>query len=163
VRAAGGAPAPRRTAPRRLAPGAALRSAAHAAPGPRSHRAGGGSGERHAQGPLASRAAPAAAASLRAGRARCARARRARPHCTCRILPTPPPAPPPGAPPRSYPTLATLLLAGGLVASAGFLLYEAGATRHTRKVSQEVVLGGAASVMLGLGTLFLLLWTGVYV
>jgi hypothetical protein len=73
------------------------------------------------------------------------------------------PHPPRNLLPRRYPTLATVLLSGGLVASAGFLLYEAGATRHTRKVSQELALGGAASVLLGLGTLFLLLWTGVYV
>ncbi|GBF99496.1 hypothetical protein Rsub_12274 [Raphidocelis subcapitata] len=62
-----------------------------------------------------------------------------------------------------YPPLATVLLAGGLCAAAGFFLYEAGANRLTRKASQELLLGGSASVMLGLGTLFLLLWTGVWV
>jgi hypothetical protein len=66
-------------------------------------------------------------------------------------------------PNHSYPTLATTLLAGGLASAAGFFLYEASSTRATRRVTQELALGGAASVLLGLGTLFLLLWTGVYV
>jgi hypothetical protein len=70
------------------------------------------------------------------------------------------PRPPPL---RRYPTLATVLLASGLAASAGFFLYEASSNRHTRKPAQELALGGAASVLLGLGVLFLLLWTGVYV
>ena len=62
-----------------------------------------------------------------------------------------------------YPTLATLLLSGGAVATASFFLYLASTTRHSRQASQELLRGGAASVLLGLGTLFLLLWTGVYV
>jgi hypothetical protein len=72
-------------------------------------------------------------------------------------------SPPHPSTPNRYPTLATVLLGGGLCASAGFFLYEASVTRHTRKVSQELLLGGSASVLLGLGVLFLLLWTGVYV
>jgi ABC-type Mn2+/Zn2+ transport system permease subunit len=56
-----------------------------------------------------------------------------------------------------------VLLGAGLFASAGFFLYEASTNRHTRKASQELLLGIQASVLLGLGVLFLLLWTGVYV
>ena len=64
---------------------------------------------------------------------------------------------------NSYPLLATALLTTGLCAAAGFFLYEAASSRLTRKASRELALGGTASVCLGLGTLFLLLWTGVYV
>ena len=62
-----------------------------------------------------------------------------------------------------YPRLATLLLTAGAVSTASFFLYQVTTTRYSRKISQEMVLGGAASVTLGLGTLFLLLWCGVYV
>eukprot|EP00891_Asterochloris_glomerata_P000232 jgi/Astpho2/232/Aster-x0906 len=41
--------------------------------------------------------------------------------------------------------------------------YEVTKTRHTRKLSEEALLGGISSISLGLGTLFLLLWTGVYI
>lgn len=80
-----------------------------------------------------------------------------------RTLTPHPPTPPAPWRRNRYPTAATLLLGAGLTAAAGFFLYEASANRHTRKASQELALGGAASVLLGLGTLFLLLWTGVYV
>lgn len=62
-----------------------------------------------------------------------------------------------------YPLLATVLLTAGIVASAAFFLYQVTTTRYNRKIYQEAVLGAAASVTLGLGTLFLLLWVGVYV
>lgn len=62
-----------------------------------------------------------------------------------------------------YPTLATVLLAVGIIASALFCLYQVTTTRHSRKLQHEALLGLAASVSLGLGSLFLLLWTGVYV
>lgn len=63
----------------------------------------------------------------------------------------------------AYPLLATVLLTGGLCSTAAFFLYEVTTTRYSRKVAHEAVLGGAASVSLGLGTLFLLLWCGVFV
>lgn len=62
-----------------------------------------------------------------------------------------------------YPLLATVLLTVGVLASAFFFLYQVTTTRYSRKLTQEALLGGAASVALGLGTLFLLLWVGVYV
>lgn len=62
-----------------------------------------------------------------------------------------------------YPLLATLLLTAGIASTAAFFLYEVTTTRYSRKVLQEAALGGAASVALGLGSLFLLLWVGVYV
>lgn len=69
----------------------------------------------------------------------------------------------PPVPQGLYPLLATVLLSAGLVASAAFFLYQVTTTRYSRKILQEVALGGAASISLGLGTLFLLLWVGVYV
>lgn len=62
-----------------------------------------------------------------------------------------------------YPLLATVLLAIGLACTGSFFLYEVSKTRHSKQLSQELALGLGASVFLGLGTLFLLLWTGVYV
>ena len=62
-----------------------------------------------------------------------------------------------------YPTLATMLLTSGLAATGSFFLYEVTKTRHSRSIKQEVLLAGVSSVLLGLGCLFLLLWTGVYV
>lgn len=62
-----------------------------------------------------------------------------------------------------YPLLATVLLTAGIVASAAFFLYQVTTTRYSRKMLPELALGSAASVTLGLGTLFLLLWVGVYV
>mmetsp|Transcript_2739 Transcript_2739/g.6047 ORF Transcript_2739/g.6047 Transcript_2739/m.6047 type:complete len:83 (-) Transcript_2739:121-369(-) len=66
-------------------------------------------------------------------------------------------------PTELYPTLATVLLLAGLFFTGSFFLYEVSKTRHSRVLKQEVTLALAASALLGLGTLFLLLWTGVYV
>lgn len=62
-----------------------------------------------------------------------------------------------------YPTLATVLLTSGVATTGAFFLYEVTKTRHTRSIAQEAFLAAIASVLLGLGCLFLLLWTGVYV
>lgn len=62
-----------------------------------------------------------------------------------------------------YPQLATVLLLLGLCVTGSFFLYEVTKTRSNRSLFTEVALAGVASVFLGLGTLFLLLWTGVYV
>ena len=60
-----------------------------------------------------------------------------------------------------YPALATVLLVGGLCMTGSFFLYEV--TRTQRDLRQEILLAFIAASLLGLGTLFLLLWTGVYV
>jgi hypothetical protein len=62
-----------------------------------------------------------------------------------------------------YPLLATVLLTVGIVEAALFFLYQATTTRYSRKIAFEGLLGLSASVALGLGTLFLLLWVGVFV
>ncbi|CAL8464621.1 g4156 [Coccomyxa elongata] len=63
----------------------------------------------------------------------------------------------------SYPTLATLLLLSGFASTAAFFVYESMNSRHTRKLSRELLLGMTSSLLLGFGSFFLLLWTGVYV
>jgi hypothetical protein len=45
----------------------------------------------------------------------------------------------------------------------GYYMLQVSSTRHTRKLTLELALAGVASTLLGLGTLFLLLWTGVFV
>lgn len=50
-----------------------------------------------------------------------------------------------------YPTLATVLLVAGVCFTAAYFLYQVSTTRYTRKVPQEALLGGLASVFLGLG------------
>jgi hypothetical protein len=62
-----------------------------------------------------------------------------------------------------YPTLATVLLGSGLCATGGFFLYEVTKTRSNRHLRSELLLALVSAVLLGLGTLFLLLWVGVYV
>lgn len=64
---------------------------------------------------------------------------------------------------RMYPFLAVTSIGAGLLLSAIFFVYEVTKTKYTRKLREEVLLAAAASVLLGSGTLFLLLWTGVYV
>lgn len=65
--------------------------------------------------------------------------------------------------PRLYPALAVSSISVGLALSAVFFVYEVTKTKYTRKLVEEAVLAGFASILLGWGTLFLLLWTGVYV
>lgn len=62
-----------------------------------------------------------------------------------------------------YPSLATLLLSLGLVVTAFFFLYQFTTSRYSRSLVTEAATAVLASVLLGSGTLFLLLWTGVYV
>ncbi|XP_038700743.1 transmembrane protein 258 [Tripterygium wilfordii] len=66
-------------------------------------------------------------------------------------------------PDSSYPTLAFLMLAIGLVITASFFIYEATSSRRNRSLAKELMTGAVASVFLGFGSLFLLLSSGVYV
>lgn len=47
--------------------------------------------------------------------------------------------------------------------TGSFFLYEVTKTKSNRQLSSELLLAFISAVLLGLGTLFLLLWTGVYV
>ncbi|KAJ7567722.1 hypothetical protein O6H91_01G003800 [Diphasiastrum complanatum] len=62
-----------------------------------------------------------------------------------------------------YPTLAILLLSIGLFLTASFFIYEVTTSKFSRNVVHELVAGWLSSLFLGLGALFLLLSTGVYV
>lgn len=66
-------------------------------------------------------------------------------------------------PPSLYPTLAATLLGGGLCMTGSFFLYEVTKTKSNRALRSELLLAFISAVLLGLGTLFLLLWVGVYV
>lgn len=66
-------------------------------------------------------------------------------------------------PPSLYPILAVVFLTVGLVSSASFFVYEVTTSKFSRSLVREAATGGIASIFLGFGSLFLLLWTGVYV
>lgn len=61
-----------------------------------------------------------------------------------------------------YSTLAMTLLTLGAAATVSFFIYSTKA-RVARDLVQEVFLAGIAALFLGFGSLFLLLWVGVYV
>jgi hypothetical protein len=65
-------------------------------------------------------------------------------------------------PPALYPLLATVLLVGASVAAARFARTLHGEKRGS-SIAADVTLGVLASSMAGVGTLFLLAWTGLYV
>jgi hypothetical protein len=62
-----------------------------------------------------------------------------------------------------YPLLTRIFLTLGLLLTGIFFLYQVSHTRHSRVLSHELALGGLSSIGLGLGSFFLLLWTGVFV
>ena len=65
--------------------------------------------------------------------------------------------------PAIYPHLALILLIIGLFFTAWFFVYEVTSTKFTRELLKEVVISLVASVFMGFGTLFLILWVGIYV
>ena len=44
-----------------------------------------------------------------------------------------------------------------------FFVYEVTSTKFTRELVKEILISLVASVFMGLGTMFLLLWVGIYV
>ena len=65
--------------------------------------------------------------------------------------------------PAVYPHLALVLLAIGLFFTAWFFVYEVTSTKFTREIIKEILISMVASVFMGVGTLFLILWVGIYV
>lgn len=61
-----------------------------------------------------------------------------------------------------HPIFTVALLAGGFTSVAMFTLLEAGADGK-KHIAEAAVLALMGSVLLGFGTLFLLLWCGVYI
>ncbi|KAI5084528.1 hypothetical protein GOP47_0000697 [Adiantum capillus-veneris] len=62
-----------------------------------------------------------------------------------------------------YPFLSISLLTVGLMVAAYFFIYEVTTSKFSRSLVHELLTSGVASLFLGFGSLFLLLWTGVYV
>ena len=65
--------------------------------------------------------------------------------------------------PATYPHLALVLLLIGLFFTAWFFVYEVTSTKYTRLIMKEMMISIAASTFMGLGTLFMILWVGIYV
>jgi len=65
--------------------------------------------------------------------------------------------------PALFPALWVLLLAAGILFMGWFFVYEVSVSSSRRSLSREVALASVSSLLLGSGSLFLLLWSGVWV
>merc|ERR1712189_155125 len=65
--------------------------------------------------------------------------------------------------PAVFPHLTLVLLGIGLFFTAWFFVYEVTSSKFTRELMKEVVIAAVASLFMGFGTPFLLLWVGIYV
>ncbi|EDV19717.1 uncharacterized protein TRIADDRAFT_33018, partial [Trichoplax adhaerens] len=65
--------------------------------------------------------------------------------------------------PASFPSLSILLLAIGIFFMSWFIVYEVTSNRFTRNLKKELLVSFFASLFLGFGVLFLVLWVGLYV
>ncbi|XP_066556472.1 dolichyl-diphosphooligosaccharide--protein glycosyltransferase subunit TMEM258 [Amia ocellicauda] len=65
--------------------------------------------------------------------------------------------------PAVFPHLTVVLLAIGMFFTAWFFVYEVTSTKYTRDVYKELLISLVASLFMGFGLLFLLLWVGIYV
>ncbi|WKY08966.1 hypothetical protein Q1695_001827 [Nippostrongylus brasiliensis] len=65
--------------------------------------------------------------------------------------------------PVHFPQLTISLCGLGLFFMAWFLVYEVTSTKYTRNIVKELLIATIAAFFLGFGSLFLLLWVGIYV
>ncbi|CAF0939637.1 unnamed protein product [Didymodactylos carnosus] len=65
--------------------------------------------------------------------------------------------------PAAYPTLSIILLGIGLFVMSWFFVYETTSSKYNRDFKKEILIALVASIFLGFGGLFLLLWVGIYV
>jgi len=65
--------------------------------------------------------------------------------------------------PAVFPHLTIVLLAIGIFFMAWFFVYEVTSTKYTRDIYKELLVALVASLFMGFGVLFLLLWVGIYV
>ncbi|XP_008485256.1 transmembrane protein 258-like [Diaphorina citri] len=65
--------------------------------------------------------------------------------------------------PAIFPHLTILLLGIGIFFTAWFFVYEVTSTKLSRDLVKELVIALVAALFSGFGTLFLLLWVGIYV
>nr|ACG40159.1 hypothetical protein [Zea mays] len=56
-----------------------------------------------------------------------------------------------------YPTLAVVMVSVGLMFTASFFIYEATSSKRSRSLAKEITTAAVASVLLGFGSLFVLL------
>lgn len=65
--------------------------------------------------------------------------------------------------PAIYPHFSVLLLMIGTFFTAWFFVYEVTSTKITRDLSKELLIAFVASLFMGFGLMFLMLWVGIYV
>ncbi|XP_029649637.2 transmembrane protein 258 [Octopus sinensis] len=65
--------------------------------------------------------------------------------------------------PAVFPHLTVVLLGIGIFFMAWFFVYEVTSTKFSRDIYKELLVSLFASVFMGFGVLFLLLWVGIYV
>ncbi|UMM36250.1 hypothetical protein L5515_008497 [Caenorhabditis briggsae] len=63
----------------------------------------------------------------------------------------------------SLPLLATVLCGVGLLLLAAFTMLQVTSTKYNRNVFKELFIAATSSIFLGFGSVFLLLWVGIYV
>ncbi|XP_051003111.1 transmembrane protein 258-like [Acomys russatus] len=59
--------------------------------------------------------------------------------------------------------LTVVLLDVGVLFTAWFFVYDVTSTKRTRDIYKELLISLVASLLMGFGVLFLLLWVGIYV
>ncbi|KAJ8314670.1 hypothetical protein KUTeg_006820 [Tegillarca granosa] len=64
--------------------------------------------------------------------------------------------------PAVFPHLTVVLLGIGIFFMAWFFVYEVTSNKFTRDIFKELLVSLVASVFMGFGVLFLLLWVGIY-
>lgn len=65
--------------------------------------------------------------------------------------------------PAVFPHLTIVLLSIGIFFMAWFFVYEVTSTKYNRDIYKELLVSLVASLFMGFGVLFLLLWVGIYV
>ncbi|GMR58122.1 hypothetical protein PMAYCL1PPCAC_28317 [Pristionchus mayeri] len=65
--------------------------------------------------------------------------------------------------PSMYPSLTIGLCGLGALFMAWFFVYEVTSNKFTRSLAKEIVVATLAAAFLGVGSVFLLLWVGIYV
>ncbi|XP_022779854.1 transmembrane protein 258 [Stylophora pistillata] len=65
--------------------------------------------------------------------------------------------------PAVFPHLTIVLLSIGIFFMAWFFVYEVTSTKYSRDIYKELLVSLVASLFMGFGVLFLLLWVGIYV
>ncbi|KAL3882002.1 hypothetical protein ACJMK2_028383 [Sinanodonta woodiana] len=65
--------------------------------------------------------------------------------------------------PAVFPHLTVVLLGIGIFFMAWFFVYEVTSNKFNRDIFKELLVALVASVFMGFGVLFLLLWVGIFV